>query len=292
LIDIGVNLLHPQFDPDRQAVIERSRLAGITCMIVTGTDLEVSRAAVDLCRQPGAALVCTAGIHPHDARSAPSGWREDLRALAREAPVVAIGETGLDFNRNFSPPHIQEKLFRDQLALAAELNLPVFVHERDASDSVLQTLNEVLGHRGCASLGVVVHCFTGDLAALDAYLELGCHIGITGWVCDRRRGAGLRALVPRIPLDRLLAETDAPFLRPHNAPADNHGRRNEPALLPWVIATLAEQLELPPERIAQETAANAQRLFRLSPTPSGFPDPTGFLDPTGSQPASRADPPR
>lgn len=280
MIDIGVNLLHPQFDPDRRAVIERSRLAGVTEMIVTGTDLEMSSAAVHLCRQPGAALCCTAGIHPHDAGSAPSGWREDLRVLAREAPVVAIGETGLDFNRNFSPPQIQETVFRDQLTLAAELDLPIFVHERDASGAVLQALHDVLGHGGCASLGVVVHCFTGDRAALDAYLELGCHIGITGWVCDRRRGVELRALVPQIPLDRLLAETDAPFLRPHNAPADDHGRRNEPALLPWVIATLAEQLELPHTRIAEETSTNAQRLFRLSPNPPGFPDQAGSPDPT------------
>ena len=267
MIDIGVNLLHPQFDGDREAVLQRAREAGITDMIITGTNIAESRGAMNYCETLGASLFCTAGIHPHDARNAAPGWQDALRALAQHPRVVAIGETGLDFNRNFSPPEAQETVFRGHLAVAREIDLPLFVHDRDASATVLHAFREVLGPSRNAATNVVVHCFTGNAAALSEYLALGCYIGITGWLCDHRRGAGLRALVPEIPLDRLLVETDAPFLRPQNAPAGADGRRNEPALLPYVIQKLAQCLGEDPERIAEWTARNARRLFRL-PLPS------------------------
>jgi TatD DNase family protein len=260
MIDIGVNLLHAQFDADRDAVLTRARRAGIAQMIITGTDLPGSRAAVAFAAAHPGLLSATAGIHPHEAAAAPPGWQAALRALAPDPAVVAIGETGLDFNRNFSPPDVQEAIFREQLQLASQLNLPVFVHDREAGDRVAACLAEA----GPPSAGVVVHCFTGTRTDLLRYLDMGCHIGITGWVCDRRRGQGLRDLIPLIPLQRLLIETDAPFLRPHNAPADGHGRRNEPALLPYVAARLAELYGIARAELEAVTAANARRLFRLA----------------------------
>ncbi|MEQ8861080.1 MAG: TatD family hydrolase [Pseudomonadales bacterium] len=273
MIDIGVNLLHPQFDDDREALLERAWAAGLSHIILTGTDLEGSRAGADYIADHIAAsgknaaaagrtrrLSCTAGIHPHDAAGAPDDWRDRLEALARRPEVVAIGETGLDFHRDYSPRPLQERLFRGQLELAASLDLPVFVHDRDAGDTVADCLRTKPG----GAAGVVVHCFTGDRHALHRYLDLGCHIGITGWVCDRRRGAELRDLVADIPLDRLMVETDAPFLRPHDAPKDVHGRRNEPALLPWIVRRLAERYGCDEDELATRTAANARRFFRLA----------------------------
>jgi len=279
VIDIGVNLLNPQFEADREAVVRRAAEAGITDMILTGTDIAVSRAARDYCAAHGSAppgrhstppagrpttrLFATAGIHPHEAKDAPPDWEAEIEALAATPEVVAIGETGLDFNRNFSPADLQADCFRRQIGLARELDMPVFVHDREASAAVLETFRAVFGQGTQAASSTVVHCFTGTADALHAYLALGCHIGITGWVCDRRRGAELRALVGQIPLDRLLVETDAPFLRPQNAPADQHGRRNEPALLTHVIERLAECRGESAETIAAQAAANARRLFRL-----------------------------
>jgi TatD DNase family protein len=260
MIDIGVNLLHDQFDADRGAVLQRAWQAGLTHIVITGTDLETSAAAADFVAADASGRTsATAGIHPHDAARAPSDWRDRLRPLLQRPGVVAVGETGLDFNRNFSPPADQQALFRGQLQLAAGLDLPVFVHDREASDEVAAGLREDGDPTRAA-----VHCFTGTRDALLRYLELGCWIGITGWVCDERRGGELQRLVPEIPLERLLVETDAPFLRPRNAPRDTHGRRNEPALLPWVIRRLARLYECEEAEVARITAANARRFFRLA----------------------------
>ena len=261
MIDIGVNLLHAQFDADRDAVLARAWDAGVEHIVVTGTDLAASAdAAAFAGREASGRLSATAGIHPHDAGSAPQDWLDRLETLCRQQAVVAVGETGLDFNRNFSPPDDQLRLFEGQTRLAARLGLPLFVHDREASDAVAETL----AAEADFAAGVVVHCFTGSGEALRRYLDLGCWVGITGWICDDRRGRGLRALAPDIPLDRLMVETDAPFLRPGNAPRDRHGRRNEPALLPWVIETLAACRGEPVDVVAAASADNARRFFRLA----------------------------
>lgn len=262
MIDIGVNLLHEQFAADRERVLARAAAAGVTHVVLTGTDLEDSRAAAAYVAgtpRPGPTLSCTAGVHPHHAGEVPEDWLDRLRELAAHPSVRAIGETGLDFNRNFSPAAVQQRVFRAQLEVARDLAMPVFVHDREAGQQVASALRA----SALPADDVVVHCFTGAAADLERYLDFGCWIGITGWVCDRRRGEGLRALVPRIPLERLLVETDAPFLRPHDAPPDVHGRRNEPALLVYVVRRLAALYGMDEAALAERTAANARRLFRL-----------------------------
>ncbi|MFV2090048.1 MAG: TatD family hydrolase, partial [Pseudomonadales bacterium] len=247
MIDIGVNLLHPQFDIDRAAVVRRARDAGVDEMLITCTDLETSEAAIEYCRAHD--MYCTAGIHPHDAKDAPADLIERLQRLAHASRVKAIGETGLDFNRNYSPETVQREVFEIQLGIAQSCRLPVFVHDRDSRGA---TFDMLAAHIDGLS-GVVVHCFTGDRSELARYLSIGCYIGITGWVCDRRRGGELRKLVTHLPLDRILIETDAPFLLPDNAPegwlqvnSQADKRRNEPALLPFVAAQIAEAMAIDP----------------------------------------------
>lgn len=265
MIDIGANLLHPQFDDDRDAVLDRARLAGVETLLVTSTDLATAERAIGFCRLRG--LFCTAGVHPHDAKDAPTDLAQHLLSLAAHPEVRAIGETGLDYNRNFSPPDVQRQIFALQLEVAVSTGLAVFVHDRDSNGEV---------HRMLAPLaprlaGVVVHCFTGTAQDLDNYLSAGFSIGVTGWVCDPRRGAPLASLVPRIPGDRLLVETDAPFLLPPMGadswpPAgvsSRHKRRNEPMLLPRIVTRLAELRDEDPGTLAATTAANARHLFGL-----------------------------
>ncbi|ETN91803.1 Deoxyribonuclease TatD [Gammaproteobacteria bacterium MOLA455] len=263
LIDIGVNLSNSRFEKDRPEVLQRARDAGIEKLILTGTSVSESQSVVELCRQftdqfPGM-LYATAGIHPHDAKSLNRESIATLKALATEQHVVAIGEMGLDFNRNFSTPAQQEKAFEAQLELAAELQLPVFLHERDAAERQLQILRTYRDHL----VDAVTHCFTGSREALYGYLDLDMYIGITGWVCDDKRGTGLQGLVADIPLQRLMVETDAPYLLPKNMPEPPKGKRNEPAFLPWVVSKIAEQREESAEELAQQTSDNSLRFFRL-----------------------------
>jgi TatD DNase family protein len=261
LVDIGVNLAHASFRHDRDAVITRACAAGVTTMIVTGTSVPSSRAADVLARTRPGTLFATAGVHPHDARHCDDATIPALRALASErGTVVAIGECGLDFNRDFSPRPVQEQWFESQVALAAELGLPLFLHERDAHARFVEILGR---HRASLTGGGVVHCFTGTGAELDAYLAMDLHIGITGWICDERRGTHLRELVRRVPLERLMLETDAPFLAPRDLRPRPHGGRNEPGLLPHVLVVVAECLGRAPAEVAAATTATARRLFRL-----------------------------
>lgn len=261
LADIGVNLTDKRFAQDRDAVLARARQAGVALQILTGTDLPGSQAAQALAATERD-LYCTAGVHPHHASDWSASVATDLRQLSRAPKVCAIGETGLDFNRDFSPRPLQEKAFSEQLALAAECALPVFLHQRDAHERFLPILREQRD-RLC---DVVVHCFTGNREELFDYLDLDCHIGITGWVCDERRGQTLQQIVPNIPLSRLLVETDAPWLLPRNmegvAPVKG---RNEPALLIWVLRELARCRQQPEAVLAQASWENALRFFRIDP---------------------------
>jgi TatD DNase family protein len=266
LIDIGVNLTHKSFRNDCDNVLARAASAGVTTLIITGTSEPGSRQARVLAATRPGVLYATAGVHPHHARDCTETTLDTLRSLAEMPEVVAVGECGLDFNRNFSPPPVQEKWFDAQVELAAEIKKPMFLHERDAHARLLSILRE---HRKSLT-GAVVHCFTGSGAELDAYLDLDLHIGITGWICDERRGLHLRALLPRIPLNRLMIETDAPFLVPRTmAPRPS---RNEPAFLPHVLAATAAALALPQDEVARATTATACAFFGI-PSPARLATP-------------------
>ncbi len=262
LVDIGVNLTHASFRADREAAVERAAAAGVTVLILTGTSVPGSELALDLVAgRPG--LRATAGVHPHDAKHADERQLRALRALATRAECVAVGECGLDFNRDFSPRPVQERVFEAQLMLAADLKKPVFLHERDAHER----FHAILAGARPQLTGAVVHCFTGTGPELDAYLALDCHIGITGWICDERRGLHLRQLVRRVPLDRLMLETDAPFLTPRTMRPRPPRDRNEPAFLPHVLDAVAAAIGRPREEVAAATTATARRFFGL-PAPS------------------------
>ncbi len=259
LIDIGVNLADHAFDGDRDAVIARAAEAGVRRMIVTGTNVEQSRRALELARERKGVLFATAGVHPHDAKRCDASTIDDLAALLREPDCVAVGETGLDFFRDLSPRSVQLDWFEAQLALAADCGKPAFLHEREAMDGFLEVLRR-WRDRLC---GAVAHCFTGERAALHAYRDLDLHIGITGWICDERRGVELQSLVRDIDPARLLIETDAPYLLPRTLRPKPATRRNEPRWLPEVCRVVASCVGVDEHELAAITTHNAERLFAL-----------------------------
>jgi len=264
MIDIGINLTHAQLAQDIEGILDRAVNAGINHCIITGTDLDSSRKAQQLTedwqdRFPNM-LSFTAGVHPHDAKSWNNESAAQIRELSTHQHLVAIGETGLDFNRNFSPKDEQVLAFEAQIELAAELRKPLFLHERDA----YQTNIEILRSNRNSIENAVIHCYTGDKKALFDYLDLDLHIGITGWVCDERRGQPLSEIVSNIPLDRLMVETDAPFLLPRNIDPKPSSRINEPCYLPWVIKKLAECYDTTEALIAQSTSDTAKTFFGLN----------------------------
>ncbi len=257
MIDIGANLTHPAYRDDLDAVLARAQAAGVSAIIITGTSVEESRQAAELAAAHPAFLHATAGVHPHHARECNSDTIPALRELAAHPRVVAIGECGLDFNRNYSPHPDQEKWFVAQAELGLELKKPLFLHSRDAHPRFAGIL------RSLKLPKAVAHCFTGKKEELRAYLDLGLYIGITGWICDERRGAHLLELVREIPSDRLLLETDSPYLTPRDMRPQPKARRNEPAFLPHILTTVARALGRPAEDIAAETTRNAHELFSL-----------------------------
>lgn len=271
LIDIGINLMNPSYDHDRDDVVRTAAAAGVSPLVVTGSSEKSSRDAAFYARTwnaalpPGSppALYTTAGVHPHEAKNCNSGTIAFLRELAQRQPcgrgIAAIGECGLDYNRDFSPRDVQRRWFEKQIELAAELSLPLFLHERDAYTDFSNIL------AGCikAVPAAVVHCFTGTAESLDRYLSLGCYIGITGWICDERRGQHLRELVKTIPADRLMLETDGPYLLPRDLPEKVKNRRNEPRFLPHIAQTVAVCTGKDPALLAAETLANSRKFFGL-----------------------------
>jgi TatD DNase family protein len=259
LIDIGCNLTHDTFDHDRQDVIERAREASVVQMVVTGASEEGSRKSLELAQNYPGELFATAGVHPHKAEEYSVNTDRLLRELASNDEVVAVGETGLDYFRDFSPRDVQREVFKQQLQIGVDTGKPLFLHLRDAHDdffSILQEYRQNLGE-------VVVHCFTGTRDQLHAYVELDCHIGITGWICDERRGTHMKEFLEEIPINRLMVETDAPYLKPRNLRPRVKSHRNEPRWLPWIVGTIAAVRGEHPNFIAEQTTRNARAFFNL-----------------------------
>lgn len=259
LIDIGVNLTHDSFDHDRDQVIERARNAGVTRMIVTGASREHSPKALELARAQPGVLYATAGVHPHHASEYTAECDAEIRALHAHPEVVAVGETGLDYFRDFSPRPAQRRAFERQLEIAAENGKPLFLHQRDAHADFMAVMKAFEGRLGPA----VVHCFTGTREELFDYLDQDWHIGITGWLCDERRGRHLREIVHNIPANRLMVETDSPYLLPRTLAPMPRDRRNEPMYLPHILAELARDRGEAAEATAAATTATAQAFFGL-----------------------------
>jgi TatD DNase family protein len=265
LIDIGSNLTHESFAADRDAVMARALEAGVRRQVVTGTDATSSSQAAALAAAHPALLSSTAGMHPHHAQSFDAPLREHLAALLRLPQVVAAGECGLDYYRNFSPPDAQRAAFTAQLEIAAASGKPVFLHQRDAHADFVAILKNFRR----ALSGGVAHCFTGGRSELEDYLALDLHIGVTGWVSDERRGAALRESVPHIPPDRLMLETDAPYLLPRDLVPRPKSRRNEPGYLPHIAAAVAHLRGETLEAVAASTTRNATRFFGLGSLSAG-----------------------
>jgi len=258
VVDIGVNLAHRSFHADRDKVIQRAFAAGVGNMVITGTSVAGSEEGVRIAREYPRQIFATAGVHPHDSRHCTQETIPELRRLATHKEVVAIGECGLDFNRNFSPRPDQERWFEAQVGLAEELQMPLFLHERDARERFCQILATTRKR-----VPAVIHCFTGTREDLETYLNMGLHIGITGWICDERRGTHLRELVKKIPLNRLMIETDAPFLLPRSMPNRPKDGRNEPAFLSHVLQTVANCLGKTTAEAAVATTKTAHEFFGL-----------------------------
>ncbi|MBM4218537.1 MAG: hydrolase TatD [Gammaproteobacteria bacterium] len=260
LIDIGANLAHDCFDADRDAVLARAQAAGVAAMIVTGSTLDDTDKAIALARRHPGALRATAGVHPHHASGLRDADAGRLAARLHDPMVVAAGECGLDYFRNFSPPAEQRRAFELQLGLAGQAGKPLFLHQRDAHDDFVAMLR---GHPQAAARGVL-HCFTGGAAELEDCLALGLSVGITGWICDERRGHALREAAPRVPRDRHMIESDAPYLLPRTLASKPPHRRNEPAFLPAVLMEMARCRGEDPAALAAATTANACRFFGLT----------------------------
>ena len=263
LIDIGANLGHESFDHDLDEVLTRARAAGISHMVVTGASREGSPKALALAQAHPGFLYATAGVHPHHALEVTAEGMAEMRALHAHPEVRAVGECGLDYFRDLAPRPAQRRAFEWQLELAAELGKPLFLHQRDAHADFMGVMKEFEGRIGPA----VVHCFTGTREELFDCLDADFYIGITGWLCDERRGGHLRDIVKNIPADRLMIETDAPYLLPRTVrPMPSH-RRNEPMYLKHIVEELARDRGETPEQTAAASTATGRAFFGL-PVPA------------------------
>ena len=253
--DAGVNLLDSRFDAAE--VINRAKEAGVEKLCVITTHPNEWAPAFSLYQRFPEHLCYTIGVHPHNAKDVTAHHFEQLKALAQQEGCVAVGECGLDFNRDFSPRPTQIRVFEAQLAIAQEIGLPVYLHERDAFEQQLALLRRYMP----SLKGGIAHCFTGNAEQVQQYLALGLYIGITGWVCDEKRGQDLRDAVAHIPLNKLILETDAPYLFPKTLRPRK--RNNEPAFLPHIANQLGEYLKLETDKLRNCSYANACELFSL-----------------------------
>jgi len=257
LFDSHCHLDDKQYNRDFNGVLKRADTAGVKCMLTVGVNHKSSTQAVSLAESnPG--VYASVGVHPHDAGHCGAATLDFLIKLAENSKVKAWGEIGLDFNRMYSPRKDQEGWFINQLKAADEINLPTIFHERDSQGRFLEILK---AHTPKTRKGVV-HCFSGNTIELKQYLELGLCVGITGIVTMKKRGETLRSMIPNIPVERLVIETDAPYLTP--APEKNRTRRNEPAFVKSVLLKIAEVRQQDPEELADIIWGNTCRLYNIS----------------------------
>ena len=265
LIDIGLNFTHESFDRDRDQVWQRARDTGVVQAILTGASREHSPLALELARTRPGEWFATAGVHPHHASEYTAECDAELRALHAHPEVVAVGECGLDYFRDFSPRPAQRKAFERQLEIAADTGKPLFLHQRDAHADFVAIMKDFEGRIGPA----VVHCFTGSREELFDCIDRDWHIGITGWLCDERRGQHLRDIVGNIPANRLMVETDAPYLLPRTLKPMPKDRRNEPAFLPHIVEELARDRGEDVAVTAANATATTRAFFRLPAAATG-----------------------
>lgn len=259
IIDIGLNLMHKSYNNDRNEIMDAAKKVGVSGAIITGSDIKSSISASEYASNFPGVLYSTAGVHPHDAKTCNEDTLTILEDLAKNECVVAIGECGLDYNRNYSPQDVQRKWFRKQLELADKLQMPVFLHDRESYNDFSKILREFpeVAKRS------VVHCFTGNKDEVKDYLSLGCYIGVTGWICDERRGDELREAVKHIPPERLMIETDGPFLIPRDLKPKPKKHRNEPKYLPHILNRIAFEMDLDSEELAIQVTKNTKRFFNI-----------------------------
>jgi TatD DNase family protein len=260
LIDIGVNLMHRSFNNDRKEIIQNAKNLGVSPLILTGTTVRSSLEAKNFALKFSKDLYSTAGVHPHNAKDCNDKTIDHLRKIAKNPQVVAIGECGLDYNRDFSPRNKQKKWFERQIQLANELDMPLFLHDREAYDDFSSMLEKYDGKIKNA----VVHCFTGNKKELKKYLDLGCYIGITGWVCDERRGKNLAKMINIIPEDKLMVETDAPFLTPRDMKPKPRSNRNEPKYLPHIFEAIAFNMGKDSKELSKIVYQNTLDFFEIN----------------------------
>ena len=256
-IDIGVNLLDESFKKDLDDVIDRSFESNVNILINTSSSIEEAKRSLDLTKKYPSKIYTTAGIHPHNASMADNQLKSNLLEIIKNKSVVAIGECGLDYFRNFSPKEKQLSVFKTHLEAAKETGLPLFLHQRDAHEDFINCLNDMLHE----PMHGVAHCFTGNVDQMKAYLDMGLYIGITGWICDERRNDELIQAVKQLPLDRVLIETDSPYLIPRSI---KKPRRNEPMHLPIIAEKLAKEMGIEPSKLVTTTVSNSMKLFNLS----------------------------
>lgn len=282
LVDVGANLTNKKYSRDLEAVVQRARDSGVQKIMATGTSVKSSKEALRLTRIYPDVIYSTAGIHPHDAKSYDDDEWLDLKKIASSSECVAVGECGLDYNRNFSEPDIQKTVFRKHIELAVELKKPLFVHERDAHEDLLQILDEFNGNLP----PVIIHCFTGSEQQALTYISRGFYIGLTGHLCKDKSDTGVRKILTDglIPLEKLLVETDSPFMYPNTRASKlpTHVKdsltersstflhryctfqRNEPCSLPVIVEMIAAFMGKKPEDVALATSFNALKLFGLT----------------------------
>jgi TatD DNase family protein len=262
-IDIGINLTNRQFQKDIDSILQNALDNDVSKMILTGTSVKGSEEALNIVKEHPTLLYSTAGIHPHDAKSMDNQSISRLRKLLQLEEVVAVGECGLDFDRDFSPRDQQEKCYKAQLELAIAMQKPLFLHERAAFTRFMAITNDYLPQLPKA----VVHCFTGSMQEAKTYLDNGFYLGFTGAISDSKRFAHLQEVIRYVPLDKMLIETDAPFMLPKNVPKTSltkyHERRNEPAFLPYVAQTIAAFKNITLAEVALATTNNAKAFFKL-----------------------------